>query len=49
MPFIHVTAHKDDRHLDVVMAYAVHFSPEGKVIEFWTLSTDQKAVDEFIG
>jgi hypothetical protein len=33
----------------VVMADAMRFGPSGKVEEFWTLSSDQKAVDAFIG
>jgi hypothetical protein len=49
MSFTHVTAEQDDRKLDVVMADAMRFGPDGRVVEFWTLSNDQAAVDSFIG
>ena len=49
MSFTHVTAEQDDRSLDVVMADAMRFGPDGRVVEFWTLSNDQEAVDSFIG
>jgi hypothetical protein len=31
------------------MADAMRFGPDGRVVEFWTLSNDQQAVDRFIG
>lgn len=50
MSFTHVTANKEDGgRLDVVMADAMRFGSDGRVVEFWTLSNDQKAVDAFIG
>jgi ketosteroid isomerase-like protein len=50
MSFTHVTASKEDgTALDVIMADAMRFGPDGRVVEFWTLSNDQKGVDEFIG
>ena len=49
MSFTHVTAEQDDRTLDVVMADAMRFGDDGRVVEFWTLSNDQEAVDSFIG
>ena len=49
MSFTRATASQGDRHLDVVMADAMRFGPDGRVEEFWTLSNDQEAVDEFIG
>jgi ketosteroid isomerase-like protein len=49
MSFTHVTADKEGAHLDVVMADAMRFGPDGRVVEYWTLSNDQAAVDAFIG
>ena len=49
MSFTHVTAEQDGQSLDVVMADAMRFGPDGRVVEFWTLSNDQQAVDAFIG
>lgn len=49
MSFTHVTAEKEGHSLDVMMADAMRFGPDGRVVEYWTLSNDQKAVDDFIG
>ncbi|HVM14325.1 MAG TPA: nuclear transport factor 2 family protein [Egibacteraceae bacterium] len=49
MSFTHVTASKDASELDVIMADAMRFGPDDRVEEFWTLSNDQAAVDQFIG
>lgn len=49
MSFTHITADKDGHHLDVMMADAMRFGPDGRVVEYWTLSNDQRAVDEFLG
>ena len=49
MSFTHVTADREDVHLDVMMADAMRFGPDGRVAEYWTLSNDQRAVDAFIG
>jgi ketosteroid isomerase-like protein len=49
MAFTHVTAEQEGRQLDVTMADAMRFGPDGRVVEYWTLSNDQAAVDAFIG
>jgi ketosteroid isomerase-like protein len=49
MSFTHVTADQEGRRLDVMMADAMRFGPDGRVEEYWTLSNDQAAVDSFIG
>jgi uncharacterized protein len=49
MAFTHITAEQDDRKLDVIMADAMRFGPDGRVVEYWTLSNDQAAVDAFLG
>jgi uncharacterized protein len=49
MSFTHVTAEREDGNLDVMMADAMRFGPDGRVAEYWTLSNDQSAVDAFIG
>jgi ketosteroid isomerase-like protein len=49
MSFTHVTADKEGGSLDVIMADAMRFGPDGRVVEYWTLSNDQEAVDAFIG
>ena len=49
MSFTHVTAEREGDHLDVTMADAMRFGPDGRVVEYWTLSNDQRAVDTFIG
>ena len=47
--FTHVTAEREGDQLDVIMADAMRFGPDGRVVEFWTLSNVQEAVDRFIG
>jgi hypothetical protein len=49
MSFTHVTADREGDHLDVIMADAMRFGPDGRVAEYWTLSNDQNAADSFIG
>ena len=49
MSFTQVTAESEDGKLDVIMADAMRFDESGQVVEFWTLSNDQAAVDAFIG
>jgi ketosteroid isomerase-like protein len=49
MSFTHVTADREGDHLDVIMADAMRFGADGRVLEYWTLSNDQRAVDAFIG
>jgi hypothetical protein len=41
MSFTHVTAESEDGTLDVVMADAMRFDDNGRVVEFWTLSNDE--------
>ena len=49
MSFTHVTAESEGGQLDVVMADARRFDDAGRVVEYWTLSNGQAAVDAFIG
>jgi ketosteroid isomerase-like protein len=49
MSFTRVTAESEGGSLDVIMADAMRFDDSGRVVEYWTLSNDQKAVDAFIG
>lgn len=49
MAFTHVTAECEGDQLDVMMADAMRFGEDGRVVEYWTLSNDQRAVDVFIG
>jgi ketosteroid isomerase-like protein len=49
MAFTHITAQSEDRTLEVMMADAMRFGPGGRVVEYWTLSNDQAAVDSFLG
>jgi hypothetical protein len=49
MAFTHITAEQDGTSLDVMMADAMRFGPDGRVVEYWTLSNDQAAVDSFLG
>lgn len=49
MSFTRVTADRERDHLDVMMADAMRFGPDGRVVEYWTLSNNQAAVDAFIG
>ena len=48
MSFTHVTAEREGESLDVVMADAMRFGDDGRVVEFWTLSNQQDEVDRFI-
>ena len=43
-----VTAHRGDRHLEVFNVHLVRFE-DGKVAEFWDTSTDEDAMDRFLG
>jgi ketosteroid isomerase-like protein len=49
MAFTHITAEREGDRLDVMMADAMRFGEDGRVVEYWTLSNDQHAVDAFIG
>ena len=41
-----VTAHRGDRHLDVLNLHLVRFV-DGLVVEFWDTSTDEDTADQF--
>jgi ketosteroid isomerase-like protein len=45
--FLHVTAEREGRTLDVVVADAFRFDPDGRILEFWAHANDQAAIDEF--
>jgi uncharacterized protein len=50
MSFTRVTAERGDgRRLDIVNADAMRFGSDGRVVEYWMLSNDQRASDDFIG
>jgi len=44
---MHVTAHRDVRTLDVLVAEALTLDPEGRWKEYWALANEQDAVDAF--
>jgi ketosteroid isomerase-like protein len=45
--FLRVTAERQGRRLDVVVADAFRFDADGRIEEFWAHATDQAAIDEF--
>lgn len=45
--FLRVTARRQGRPLDVVVADAFRFAGDGRIEEFWAHATDQAAIDEF--
>jgi ketosteroid isomerase-like protein len=45
--FTHVTAHRDVRKLDVLLAEALTLDDHGRWSEYWALANDQEAVDAF--
>ncbi len=45
--FLRVTADRDGRRLDTVVADAFRFDEDGRIAEFWAHSADQSAIDEF--
>ena len=45
--FLRVTGERTGRHLDVMMAEAFVFAPDGTIQEFWAHATDQDAIDRF--
>jgi len=45
--FLRVTAERDGRRLDTVVADAFRFDDEGRIVEFWAHSADQAAIDAF--
>lgn len=45
--FMHVTAHRDVRTLDLLLAEALTLDARGRWSEYWALAKDQDAVDAF--
>jgi hypothetical protein len=45
--FLRVTGSRSGRALDVVMAEAFVFSPDGRISEFFAHASDQQAIDDF--
>ena len=45
--FLRVTAERQGRNLDVVVADAFLFDGKGLILEFWAHANDQQAVDAF--
>jgi ketosteroid isomerase-like protein len=45
--FQRVTAERDGRRLDVVLAQALTLDQEGRWLEYWALADEQDAVDAF--
>jgi ketosteroid isomerase-like protein len=45
--FLRVTAERDGRRLDTVVADAFRFAEDGRIVEFWAHSADQAAIDAF--
>jgi ketosteroid isomerase-like protein len=45
--FLRVTAERDGRRLDSVVADAFRFDDQGRIVEFWASNSNQAAIDEF--
>jgi uncharacterized protein len=45
--FLRVTAERDGRRLDSVVADAFRFDDQGRIVEFWASNANQAAIDEF--
>jgi uncharacterized protein len=45
--FMRVTAHRDVRRMDVLLAEALTLDLSGRWREYWALADDQDAVDDF--
>ena len=45
--FLRVTAERQGRRLDTLVADAFRFDDDGRIREFWAHSADQSAIDEF--
>jgi uncharacterized protein len=45
--FLRVTADRDGRRLETVVADAFRFDDEGRIAEFWASNSNQAAIDEF--
>jgi uncharacterized protein len=45
--FLRVTAGRDGRRLETVVADAFRFDDAGRIVEFWASNSNQAAIDEF--
>ncbi len=45
--FLRVTADRQGRRMDTVVADAFRFDDDGRIVEFWAHSADQNAINEF--
>lgn len=45
--FLRVTGERSGQNLDVLMAEAFVFTPDGAIAEFWAHANDQDAIDRF--
>lgn len=45
--FLRVTADRDGRRLETVVADAFRFDDAGRIVEFWASNSNQAAIDEF--
>jgi ketosteroid isomerase-like protein len=45
---VRFTAHREDRHLDTLVAQVARFDGDGKLAEFWNAPTDQPLMERFL-
>jgi ketosteroid isomerase-like protein len=45
--FLRVTAERNGKRMDTVVADAFRFDEQGRIVEFWAHSANQPAIDEF--
>jgi ketosteroid isomerase-like protein len=45
--FLRVTAERNGKRLDSVVADAFRFDPAGRIVEFWAANANQAGIDEF--
>ena len=45
--FLRVTAQRGAKRLNTVVAEAFRFDEQGRIVEFWAHSADQRSIDEF--
>lgn len=45
--FLRVTAERNGKRLDSVVADAFRFDENGRIVEFWAANANQSAIDEF--
>ena len=45
--FMRVTAERDGRRLETVVADAFRFDDDGRIVEFWAANANQAAIDAF--